>query len=87
MGCHGANFAGGPVPGSPPDAPEAANLTPAGNPGNWNQQDFLTAMRTGVTPEGKTLDPGVMPWPIANAMTETELEALWLYLRNLEPVE
>ena len=87
IGCHGANFAGGAVPGSPPDAPEAANLTPAGNPGNWDQQDFLTTMRTGVTPEGETLDPGVMPWPIANAMTETELEALWLYLSNLEPVE
>lgn len=87
IGCHGADFAGGAVPGSPPDAPQAANLTPAGNPGNWDQQDFVTTMRTGVTPEGKTLDPGVMPWPIANAMTDVELEALWLYLSNLEPVQ
>jgi mono/diheme cytochrome c family protein len=86
IGCHGNDFAGGPVPGSPPDALPAANLTPTGNLGNWTQEDFVSSMRTGVTPEGKTLDPGVMPWPIANAMTDVELEALWLYLSNLEPI-
>ncbi len=87
IGCHGSDYAGGPVPGSPPDAPQSANLTPAGNLGNWTQEDFVNAMRTGVTPEGKMLDPSVMPWPIANSMTQVELEALWIYLSNLEPVE
>lgn len=86
MGCHGADFAGGPVPGSPPDAPLAANLTPAGNLGGWTQEEFVNSLRNGVTPEGKTLDPSVMPWPIANSMTDVELEALWLYLSNLEPI-
>lgn len=86
-GCHGLDFSGGPVPGSPPDAPQAANLTPAGDLGNWSQADFIQAMRSGVTPEGKTLDPSVMPWPIANAMTDVELQALWIYLNHLEPIE
>jgi mono/diheme cytochrome c family protein len=87
IGCHGSNFTGGPVPGSPPDAPQAANLTPAGNLGIWTQEDFINTMRTGLTPEGKTLDPSVMPWPTANAMTEVELEALWIFLSNLESIE
>lgn len=87
MGCHGPNLAGGPVPGSPPEAPQAANLTPAGNPGNWTEEEFIKAMKTGVTPEGQTLDPKVMPWPIANAMTEVELQALWAYISNLKPVQ
>jgi cytochrome c553 len=86
-GCHGLEFSGGPVPGAPPDAPQAANLTPAGDLGNWTQSDFIQTMRNGVTPEGKTLDPGVMPWPIANAMTDVELQALWAYLSQLDPSE
>jgi hypothetical protein len=87
MGCHGTDFSGGAVPGSPPDAPQAANLTPAGDLGNWTQAEFINTMHTGLTPEGKTLDPSVMPWPISNAMTDVELEALWMYLSSLEPVE
>jgi mono/diheme cytochrome c family protein len=87
MGCHSGDFAGGPVPGAPPDAPQAANLTPAGNLANWSQDEFIQTMRTGLTPEGKTLDPSLMPWPIANSMTEVELQALWAFLANLEPIE
>jgi cytochrome c553 len=87
IGCHGQDFAGGPIPGAPPDTPQSANLTPSGNLGNWTQEEFVTTMRSGVTPEGKTLDPSFMPWPIANAMTDVELQALWTYLSSLEPVE
>lgn len=86
-GCHGADFSGGPIPGAPPDTQEAANLTPAGNLGDWTEAEFIQAMRTGFTPEGKALDPKLMPWPIANAMTEVELRALWTYLHSLDPVE
>jgi mono/diheme cytochrome c family protein len=87
IGCHGQDFAGGPIPGAPPDSPESANLTPSGNLGNWTLEDFVATMRSGVTPEGKSLDPSLMPWPIANAMTDVELKALWTYLNNLEPIE
>ncbi|MDX1613549.1 MAG: cytochrome c [Candidatus Promineifilaceae bacterium] len=86
-GCHGMNFAGGPIPGAPPDYPPAANLTPAGNLANWTQEDFITTLSTGVTPEGKVLDPQYMPWPITEPMTDDELTAIWLYLQSLEPVE
>lgn len=84
-GCHQSNLAGGVVPGSAPDAPLSANLTPSGHLGNWTLEDFKNTLRSGVTPEGKVLDPQVMPWPITAQMTDVEIEALWLYLRSLPP--
>lgn len=84
--CHRKNLAGGPIPGSLPGEPPAANLTPGGNLSHWTYEGFATALRTGVTPDAKVLDPAVMPWPIALEMTDVELEALWLYLKSLPPV-
>jgi mono/diheme cytochrome c family protein len=85
-GCHGRDLAGGPLPGAGPDDIPAANLTRAGNLASWTYEDFLKVMQTGVTPEGKVLDPAVMPWPMTLEMTPVELEALWLYLSSLEPI-
>lgn len=84
-GCHGENLAGGPVPFSPPGQRPAANLTPAGDLAAWTLDDFRTTLRTGVTPEGRQLDPAAMPWPLASQMTDVELEAMWLYLNSLPP--
>lgn len=84
-GCHGANLSGGPTPGSSADDIPAANLTPAGNLKNWTEAQFIEAIRTGKTPEGKQLDPNVMPWPGFAPMTDTELKAIWLYLQSLPP--
>ncbi len=87
MGCHGADYAGGAVPGAPPGSPPAANLTPAGNLGNWSEAQFIEAMRTGITPEGKQLDPSMMPWPSTAEMSDLELKAVWAFLQSLPPVE
>lgn len=84
-GCHGENLAGGPVPFSPPDRPWSANLTPSGELGRWTLNDFKNTLRTGVTPSGRQLDSQDMPWPLTSHMTDTELEALWLYLQSLPP--
>lgn len=84
--CHRNDLSGGPIPGALPGEPPAANLTPAGNLGHWSYEGFAAAMRTGQTPDGKVLDPAVMPWPLAGQMTDVELEALWLYLQSLPPV-
>lgn len=86
MDCHRENLSGGPIPGSLPGEPPAANLTPAGNLAHWTYEGFANTLRTGVTPDGKVLDPSVMPWTIALEMTDTELEAMWLYLTSLPPV-
>jgi mono/diheme cytochrome c family protein len=84
-GCHGKDLGGGPVPFSPPDRPQAANLTPSGDLGGWTLDGFKTTLRTGVTPEGRQLDPLDMPWPLTSQMTDVELEALWLYFQSLPP--
>ena len=84
-GCHGDMLSGGRIPGTPPDWPPAANLTP--EPGAatsvWSEAQFLHAMRTGMTPSGKQLDRKYMPWPVLGQMTDDELKALWMYLRSV----
>lgn len=84
-GCHGATFAGGPMPGQPPGVPAPANLTAhVDGLGNWSEQDFMAAMRTGKRPDGSSLDD-FMPWRNMGQMDDTELHALWTYLRSLPP--
>ena len=86
-GCHGLDFSGGPIPGASPDTPLSSNLTPAGNLRDWDEAGFIQTFRTGVTPDGKELDPSIMPWPIGTAMTDVELQALWAFLENLPSIE
>lgn len=88
MGCHGPTLTGGPIPGAPPDWPAARNLTPdnASGIGSWTEEDFFNALRTGKRPDGAAIR---MPMPVqATArMTDTEIKALWLYLRSLKPLQ
>lgn len=84
-GCHGADLAGGQPPD--PEAPPAPNLTPAGNLANWTFDQFDTALRSGRTPEGKSLNPQFMPWTAIGKVTDTEMRAVWAYLTSLEPIQ
>jgi mono/diheme cytochrome c family protein len=81
-GCHGENLSGGPVGGTPPDVPPAANLTPGGELVGWTEQDFATAVRTGVKPSGTHLNE-FMPTKFFSQMTDDELAAVWAYLQSL----
>lgn len=85
--CHGVNLAGGEVPFAEPGAPPASNLTPAGELAGWSEGDFITAIRTGVTPSGRTLDPEAMPWRDYGKMTDDDLAAIFKYLKTLPRVE
>lgn len=87
QGCHGPDFTGGPIPGAPPDATLASNITPAGDIGGWAEEDFIQTMRTGVTPDGRELDGAWMPWRVVGQMTDDELKALWLFLGSLPAKE
>jgi len=82
INCHGQNMKGGdsPVPGGK----YVADITATGNPGKWSDEQFITALHTGVTPEGKHLDPAEMPWPITKNFTPDELKALHTYLLTLK---
>ena len=83
-GCHGGNFAGQHVPGTPPDFPDAQNITPA-NLGAWTGDDFRRALRTGKRPDGSELK-GFMPWRTFANLNDTEIDAIWVYLHSLPPV-
>lgn len=77
--CHGENLAGNPdAEGSPP----GPNLTQGGELANWSEEDFITTIRTGTTPEGEPLSEE-MPWIAYSQMSDTELQALWLYLQSV----
>jgi len=81
--CHGPGLSGGPIPGSPPNTPPAANLTREGV-GRWTQDDFARAIRDGKRPDGSTLNP-FMPYRTLRNLTDDEVAALWLYLQSVPP--
>ena len=85
VGCHGSKFDGQHVPGTPPEFPDSRNLTPAALAG-WQEADFFRAIREGKRPDGSAINP-FMPWQTYAKMSDTELSALWAYLRTLPPVE
>ncbi len=84
-GCHGANFAGQHVPGTPPEFPDAQNLTPA-NIGAWTNEDFRRALRTGKRPDGSAINE-FMPWRTFAKLSDVEIDALWAYIHTLPPVQ
>jgi mono/diheme cytochrome c family protein len=72
--CHGNDLNGG-----------DGTLGPAGPPlsvvKGWSQEEFLGAMRTGITPAGRALQPP-MPWKTISKMEDEELQAMYLYLKE-----
>ena len=83
LGCHGARLTGGKVPGGPPDWPAAADLTPASAVmKSYDSVDkFKSMLRTGKAPDGRALQ--VMPFPTLKQLNDTDVEALYLYLKAL----
>lgn len=81
LGCHTETMKGGdPVA---PGYPVVADISSTGNPGKWTDEQFIHTLRTGITPEGKTLKPEEMPWTMAKEFTDVELKALHMYLNSL----
>jgi cytochrome c553 len=64
----------------------APNLTPGGEMGFWSEEQFIAALRTGVTPSEHKLNE-FMPWKYFGQMTDDELRAVWLYLQSLPPLQ
>jgi mono/diheme cytochrome c family protein len=48
---------------------------------NWKQDEFIHTFKTGVLPDGKQFGP-TMSSSTFREMTDTELNALWLYFTN-----
>jgi mono/diheme cytochrome c family protein len=63
------------------------NLTPdrESGLGKWTAEQIVTAVRTGVRPDGRMLAP-VMPYHNYAILTDEDARALATYLRTLKPV-
>ncbi|MBT9464423.1 c-type cytochrome [Hydrogenophaga sp.] len=84
IGCHGVGLVGGKIPGGPPDWPPAAKLTPGEGSvmGLYPTAEAMIAMfRSGKRPDGAAVQ--VMPFESLREMSETDLRALYLYLKAL----
>ena len=51
---------------------------------NWKQDEFIRTFQNGVLPDGQQFGP-TMSSSTFREMTDTELNALWLYLTNSKP--
>lgn len=89
IGCHGPRLSGGTIPGGPPDWPEAANLTPGKGSAMVRYQSpeaFAAMLRTRRRPDGTAISPA-MPFDSLSRMTDTDVHALYTYLKSLPPRE
>lgn len=64
------------------------NLTPDRDTGlgSWTEADIVKAVRTGVTPSGRTLVP-IMPYFSYAKLTDADAQALAAYLKSLKPIK
>jgi mono/diheme cytochrome c family protein len=87
QGCHGDHFSGGPIPGTPPEWPPAANLTPgAGSamPRYDSPEKFVTMLRTGKRPDATAVSK-VMPFESLKNLSDTDVAAVYMFLKSLPP--
>lgn len=87
VGCHRADFGGGPVPGGMPDWPPAPRLAPG--PGSAMARydtpaRFAAMMRSGKRPDGSAVS-AVMPFATLRNLSDTDLDAVYAYLSALPP--
>jgi mono/diheme cytochrome c family protein len=83
-GCHGVDYAGGPIQGGDPAWPHASDLRPAAMVG-WTYDDFDAAVRRGKKRAGGEIPPP-MPWKTYAKMDDVEVQALWAYFQHLPTV-
>ena len=89
--CHTADpakpFAGGKRIDTPFGAIYSPNLTPDRDTGigGWSEQDFYSALRFGVAPDGSRYYPA-FPYPNFTRLTRDDILAIRAYLATLAPV-
>ena len=95
------HYAGSPNPAPPAGPPAnagwtsprwkkvyAKNITsdPQTGIGKWTEIEFIRAMRTGLTPDGRVLDVQ-MPWDAFQKITDRDMKSLWAYLKTVKPIK
>ena len=94
IACHtsqseqGAAFAGGLKIDTPFGSLYSPNITPDKETGigGWSEDDFVTAMRDGVSPDGSYYFP-VFPYPYFNKMSRDDILAMRAYLMSIPPIK
>jgi mono/diheme cytochrome c family protein len=87
IGCHGPRFSGGKIPGGPPDWPPASNLTPGEGTAFArydSSEKFRAMLQSGKRPDGSAVST-VMPFQSLRALNDTDVAALYVYLKTLPP--
>ncbi len=86
-GCHGKDLSGGVTLMTPFGKLVTPNITPDKDTGigNYTEDDFRAAMKTGIAPGGKRLYPA-MPYPYYAKMSDGDIAALWSYMKTVKPV-
>jgi mono/diheme cytochrome c family protein len=79
--CHGEGLSGGLIANMGPQKHIASNLTPEGL-GAYNEATFARALRQGIRPDGTPID-SFMPWREFRNFNDTDLGALYAYLRTV----
>lgn len=51
----------------------------------WSEEDIVTAVRTGVRPDGRELAP-IMPWHAYAALTDEDAYALARFIKSVKPI-
>ncbi len=77
-GCHGYDLKGGLQHG--PDSPPSADISPAAM-NDWSREQLARLLRQGKKRDGSEISPA-MPWRALSAVTDEELTAMWLALRE-----
>jgi mono/diheme cytochrome c family protein len=86
-GCHGDGLSGGKIPGAPPDWPPAANLTPGTGSAMVRYPSdaaFASMLRTGKRPDGTAVSR-VMPFTTLGKLNDTDIGAVYVFLKALPP--
>ena len=92
MPCHTSapneEFAGGLGINTPFGTIYSPNITPDSETGigKWTFDDFKNAVHAGIRADGAYLYPA-MPYPHFTKIEESDLKALWAYLRSLPPIK
>lgn len=75
--CHGPDYRGGRKGQFPPIGPNLVHLV-----SNQPLTTFELALRHGIKPAGGALDPMQMPWHIYANLSDTEVQAVYAFLRG-----
>jgi mono/diheme cytochrome c family protein len=78
-GCHGPDLRGG-LRHGPPSTPLSADISPPAMAG-WSREQFERLLRSGKRRNGTEISPA-MPWRALGGVTDEELTAMWLALRQ-----